>query len=59
MEILGEIFTHFNKNKGASAVDLGIVSCKLFNKSFRIMPQLEITDHCKIITQLDNIRLSE
>ena len=23
------------------------------------MPQLEITDHCKIIRQLDNIRLSE
>ena len=54
-------FTHFNKNKGASAVDLGIVSCKLFNNitSFRIMPQLDISDHCKIITQLDNIRLSK
>ena len=54
-------YTHFNKNNGESTVDLGIVSCKLFNsvKSFRVMPQLDISDHCKIITQIDNIRLPD
>ena len=51
-------FTHYNKNKGASTVDLAVVSSRIFEniKSFRIMPQLDITDHCKIITQIDNIR---
>ena len=51
-------FTHYNKNKGASTVDLAIVSCKSFEsiKSFRIMPQLDLSGHCKIITQIDNTR---
>ena len=50
-------FTHYNNNKGASTVDLSIVSCNIYEyiKSFRVMPQLEITSHCKIITQIDNL----
>ena len=53
-------FTHYNINKGASTVDLAIVSCKIFDniKSFRVMPQLDMTDHCKIITQIGNTCLT-
>ena len=44
-------YTHFNNNKGASTVDLAISSCDLFEKikGFRVLPQSEISDHCKII----------
>ena len=54
-------FTHYNKNKGASTVDLSIASCKIFENinNFRVMPQLDLTDHCKIITQIDNIRIPD
>ena len=50
-------FTHYNKNKGASTIDLAIASCKIFEniKSFKVLPQLDITDHCKIITQIEDI----
>ena len=50
-------FTHYNKNKGSSTVDLAIVSCKILEdiSSFRVLPQLDLTDHCKIITQINNI----
>ena len=50
-------FTHYNKNKGASTVDLAIISGKTFEnvKSFRVLPQQDISDHCKIVTQIDNI----
>ena len=50
-------FTHSNKNKGASTIDLAIASCKIFEniKSFQVLPRLDITDHCKIITQIENI----
>ena len=43
-------FTHFNKNKGASLVDLAISSCNLFDKikAFSVSPQSELSDHCKI-----------
>ena len=50
-------FTHYNKNKGASSVDLAIISCKIFEnvKRFMVLPQLDISDHYKILTQIDNI----
>ena len=54
-------FTHYNENRGASTVDLSIASCKIFEniKNFRVMPQLDLTDHCKIITQVDNMRIPD
>ena len=54
-------FTHYNKNKGASTVDLSITSCKIFEKiiKIRVMSQLDLTDHCKIISQNDNLRIPE
>ena len=54
-------FTHYNKNRGASTVDLSIASCKIFEniKNFRVIPQLDLTDHCKIITQVDNMRIPD
>ena len=50
-------FTHYNKNKGASTVDIAVGSSSIFEyvNSFRVMPQLEISDHCKIILNIDNI----
>ena len=41
-------FTHYNKNKGASSVDLAIISCKIFEnvKRLMVLPQLDISDHC-------------
>ena len=49
--------THYNKYQGSSTVDLAAVSCNIFEyiSSFMVMPQLDITDHCKIITKLNNI----
>ena len=49
-------FTHHNKNKGSSTVDLGISSDALSSsiKNFHVLSQLEITDHCKIVTQVKN-----
>ena len=46
----GVSFTHYNKNKGASLVDLAISPYNLFDKIevFRVSPQTEISDHCKI-----------
>ena len=51
-------FTHYNKNKGASAVDMAIVSDNLAKeiKNFHVLPQLEISDHCKIVIQVDNMK---
>ena len=49
--------THYNKNQGSSTVDLAIISCSIhrYVKSFMVMPQLDISDHCKVIIKLDNI----
>ena len=45
---------HITKNKGASSVDLAIISCKIFEnvKRCMVLPQLDISDHCKIVTQI-------
>ena len=41
-------FTHHNKNKGESTVDLAIISDTLFEyiEDFKVLPQKEFTDHC-------------
>ena len=54
-------FTHYNKNKGASTVDLSITSSKIFEKinDFRVMPQLDLTYHGKILTQIANLRIPD
>ena len=59
VEIIGETLPPITK--GVSTVDLSIASCKIFENinNFRAMPQLELTDHCIIITQIDNICIPE
>ena len=49
-------FTHFNKSKGSSTVDLRISldSLSKHKKNFQVLPQLELTDHCKIVVQIQN-----
>ena len=44
-------FTYHNKNKGASTVDLTIISDNLFplTDDLRVLPQTEFSDHCQII----------
>ena len=49
-------FTHYNNNGGASTIDLSITSCNIFEHimNFKVLPQLEISSHCKITTEIDN-----
>ena len=49
-------FTHYNNNGGASTIDLALTSCNIYEhiSNFRVMPQLEISSHCKIVTEIEN-----
>ena len=49
-------FTHFNKSEGSSTVYLGISSDSLSKHitNFQVLLLLEITDHCKIVVQIEN-----
>ena len=51
-------FTHYNKNKGASTVALAVISDSLSRdiKIFYVLPQLELSYHCKIVVQITNIK---
>ena len=51
-------FTHYNKNKGASTVDMAVVSDNFIEEiqHFFVLPQLEISGHCKIVVHIDNIK---
>ena len=53
-------FTHHNKNKGASTVDLAIISDNLFPLTvddLKVLPQTEFSDHCQIILTIGNLRI--
>ena len=43
-------FTHFNKHKGASLVDVSVISDNFIQeiKHFFVLPQNELSEHCKI-----------
>ena len=51
-------FTHYNKNKGASQVDVAVISDNFSQeiKHFFVLPQNELSDHCKIVTHINNIK---
>ena len=50
-------FTHFNKNKGQSTVDLALISDTLFTDidDLKVLPQEVYSDHCKIILTIKNM----
>ena len=51
-------FTHFNKNKGESTVDMAILSDTMMKitNDFKVLPQPDYSDHCKIIITIDNLK---
>ena len=51
-------FTHYNKSKGQTVVDYGIVSENVFDniKKFMIFLQSELSDHCKIAIEIANMK---
>ncbi len=51
-------FTFFDSNKGASSIDLAIASDLAMEKvkSFNVFRQDEISQHCKIVLRLNNIK---
>ena len=50
--------THNNKNKGESTVDLAIISDSLIEHvdDFKVFPQLDYSDHSKIILTIKNVK---
>ena len=51
-------FTFYDYNKGASTIDLAVVSDATLNqvKSFNVHPQDHYSQHCKIVLRLNNIK---
>ena len=51
-------FTHFNKNEGESTVDMAILSDTMMKitNDFKVLPQPDYSDHCKIIITIDNLK---
>ena len=51
-------FTHHNKNTGQSTVDLALISDALYPNidDFKVLPQTEYSDHCKIVLSIKNIK---
>ena len=51
-------FTHHNKNKGASTVDLVLISDNLFHitEDFKVLPHTELSDHGKIVITICNTK---
>ena len=49
-------YTHHNKNKGQSTVDMAIISDNLFplTEDFKILPQTERSDYSKIVLTIGN-----
>ena len=47
-------FTYCDPNLGSSTIDYGICNLSSYNflKNFMVLPQNELSDHCKIITEL-------
>ena len=47
-------FTYFNANLGASTIDYSLCSQNLYEnvKNFMVLPQNELSDHSKIVTEL-------
>ena len=52
-------FTHHNKNKAASTVDLAIISDNLFplTDDLKVLAQTEFSDHFQIILTIGNLRI--
>ena len=50
-------YTHHNKNKGQSSVDMAVISDNLFplTEDFKILPQTEHSDHSKIVLTIGNL----
>ena len=55
---MGRNFTRHNKNTGQSAVDLVLISDGLFPyiDDFKVLPQPEFSDHCKIVLTIRNLK---
>ena len=51
-------FTHHNKNKGASTVDLVLIPDDLFHitEDFKVLPHTELSDHSKIVITIGNTK---
>ena len=51
-------FTHHNKNTGQSTVDLALISDALYPNvdDFKVLPQTEYSDHCKVVLSLKNLK---
>ena len=51
-------FTHHNKNTGQSVVDLTLISDSLYPyiEDFKVLPQPEFSDHCKIVLIIKNMK---
>ena len=50
--------THFNKNKGASTVDLALISDIIYEDidDLKILPQETYSDHCKMVLTIKNMK---
>ena len=51
-------FTHHNKNNGQSVVGLALLSDCLYPyiEDFKVLPQPEFSDHCKIVLIINNMK---
>ena len=51
------LFTFYDPNLGASTVDYSICSQVFFKhiKNFMILPQNELSDHCKVVTEINQV----
>ena len=51
-------FTHHNKTTGQSVVDLTLISDSLYPyiEDFKVLPQPEFSDHCKIVLIIKNMK---
>ena len=56
-DLLGN-FTHYNKSKGKSVVDYGMVSENFSDNinKFMVFPQSELSGHCKIAIEIANMK---
>ena len=48
-------FTYYNTNLGTSAIDYSLCNQNFYRnvKNFMVLPQNELSDHCKIVTELN------
>ena len=54
------MLTYLNENLGASTIDYSICNIPFFQsvKNFMVLPQNELSDHCKIVTELNHTALN-